>query len=95
MEQDEVLNEVIDRRMLALLQKQNIICRNIGQVIRVSDDAPLAVIEFFGDDKHLEHTFPYRRNYLTLQAGDLVYIENKIGDTTSSIIVDKLYATVE
>ena len=85
----------IDKRVLKVLYNQNILVRTSAKVISVSDDLPVAEVEFFGDAKHLRHQFPYRRNGLTLEPGDTVYIESKIGDIASGIITDKLFGIVE
>lgn len=85
----------IDKRVLKVLYSQNLIVRTSAKVISVFDDKPVAEVEFFGDSKHLTHQFPYRRNGLTLEPGDMVYVENKIGDLSSGIIVDKLFGVLE
>lgn len=85
----------IDKRVIKVLQSQNILIRTNALVISVDDDKPIAEVEFYGDTKHLRHQFPYRRNGLTLEPGDTVYVESKIGDIASGIITDKLFGIVE
>lgn len=85
----------IDKRVLKVLYSQNILVRTSAKVISVDTDLPVAEVEFFGDMKHLRHQFPYRRNGLTLEPGDTVYIESKIGDLASGIITDKLFGIME
>ncbi len=87
--------DIIDQRVLKVLYSQNILVRTSAKVISVEEDRPIAVVEFYGDMKHLQHEFPYRRNGLTLSPGDTVYIESKIGDIASGIITDKLFDTME
>ena len=85
----------IDKRVIKVLQSQNILIRTNALVISVDDDKPIAEVEFYGDTKHLRHQFPYRRNGLTLEPGDTVYVESKIGDIASGVITDKLFGIVE
>ena len=85
----------IDKRVIKVLQSQNILIRTNALVISVDDDKPIAEVEFYGDTKHLRHQFPYRRNGLTLEPGDTVYVESKIVDIASGIITDKLFGIVE
>lgn len=85
----------IDKRVIKVLQSQNILIRTNALVISVDEDKPVAEVEFYGDTKHLRHQFPYRRNGLTLEPGDTVYVESKIGDIASGIITDKLFGIVE
>lgn len=85
----------IDKRVIKVLQSQNILIRTNALVVSVDDDKPIAEVEFYGDTKHLRHQFPYRRNGLTLEPGDTVYVESKIGDIASGIITDKLFGIVE
>ena len=85
----------IDKRVIKVLQSQNILIRTNALVISVDEDKPVAEVEFYGDTKHLRHQFPYRRNGLTLEPGDTVYVESKIGDIASGIITDNLFGIVE
>lgn len=85
----------IDKRILKVLQSQDILVRTSAKVISVDEDKPIAEVEFYGDSKHLKHQFPYRRNGLTLEPGDTVYVESKIGDIASGIITDKLFGIME
>ena len=85
----------IDKRVLKVLYSQNILVRTSAKVVSVDKDLPIAEVEFFGDTKHLHHQFPYRRNGLTLEPGDTVYVESKIGDLASGIITDKLFGVME
>ena len=94
----DVVNDFIseiDKRVLKVLYNQNILVRTSAKVMWVSETDPVAEVEFFGDTKHLRHQFPYRRNGLTLEPGDTVYIESTIGDLASGIITDKLFGILE
>lgn len=95
MDEANALLTLIDRRVLDILSTQNIICRTPAEVKIVEKEYPQAKVEFFGDANHQLHTFPYRRNCMTIIPGDLVYIEHKIGDINSGIIVEKLFGTME
>ena len=86
---------LIDRRILDVLSTQNIICRTPASVVAISDYVSKAQVEFFGDPNHEVHTFPYKRNCLTIIPGDTVYVEHKIGDINSGIIVEKLFGATE
>ena len=85
----------IDKRVLKILASQNILTRTSAKVISVSEDKPVVEVVFYSDAKQLIHTFPYRRNGLTLEPGDTVYVESKIGDLASGIVVDKLFGIME
>lgn len=89
------LIDEIDKRVMKVLYSQNILVRTSAKVISVDEDMPIAEVEFYGDSKHLKHQFPYRRNGLTLEPGDTVYVESKIGDIASGIITDKLFGITE
>lgn len=95
MDEASALLNLIDRRILDVLATQNIICRTPAQVVSVDSSAPYAQVEFFGDTNHIKHTFPYKRNSMTIMPGDMVYIEHKIGDINSGIIVEKTFGATE
>lgn len=89
------LLQLVDRRILDVLSSQNIVCRTIAMVSQVSETKPIAKVIFFDDSNEVEHTFPYKRNSMTIIPGDTVYIEYKIGDINSGIIVEKLFGETE
>ncbi len=95
MDEANSLLQLIDRRILDVLNKQNIVCRTPAFVQAVIEKQPYAQVEFFGDPNHEIHTFPYKRNCMTIIPGDTVYIEHKIGDINSGIIVEKLFGATE
>lgn len=95
MDEANSLLQLIDRRILDVLNTQNIMCRTPAVVQAVSVRTPYAQVEFFGDPNHEIHSFPYKRNSMTIIPGDTVYIEHKIGDINSGIIVEKLFGATE
>ena len=95
MDEASSLLNLIDRRILDVLAKQNIICRTPAKVISVMANEPKASVVFYSSPDAPAQTFPYKRNSMTILPGDMVYIEHKIGDITGGIIVEKLFGATE
>lgn len=90
----DLINE-IDKRINEYLTGKDILCRTTARVTWVSDEKPIAEVIFYGDSKRIKYKFPYRRNGLSLKINDTVYVESKINNLTSGIIVDKLFGMEE
>ena len=89
MSNEDMLIDIIDSRIENYIKRSNLINRNIGEIISLTE-RQTARVKIIGFDTVF--TFPYR-DYLVgmLKEGDSVLIEGKIGNLSNSIITDRFY----
>ena len=89
MKQSDMLIDIIDKRIDDYIKSARLISRYIGKIISINENqtAKVTILGF-----NTIFTFPYR-DYLIdkIKEGDNVFIESKIGNLSSGIIVDRFY----
>lgn len=89
MKQSDMLIDIIDKRIDDYIKSTRLISRYIGKIISINENqtAKVTILGF-----NTIFTFPYR-DYLIdkIKEGDNVFIESKIGNLSSGIIVDRFY----
>ena len=89
MKQADMLIDIIDKRIDDYIKSARLITRYIGKIISINENqtAKVTILGF-----NTIFTFPYR-DYLIdkIKEGDNVFIESKIGNLSSGIIVDRFY----
>lgn len=89
MKQADMLIDIIDKRIDDYIKSARLISRYIGKIISINENqtAKVTILGF-----NTIFTFPYR-DYLIdkIKEGDNVFIESKIGNLSSGIIVDRFY----